>query len=53
MTRPHWETTKRTLRKAGFVHVSGWVPENEAANLQALIDRHKKRVEEIKGGAGE
>ena len=38
-------TKKRTLQKAGFVHVAGWVREEIAPQIQAQIDADKKNAE--------
>jgi polynucleotide 5'-kinase involved in rRNA processing len=35
---------KRTLQKAGFVHVSGWVAQEDAQQIQATIDAAKPQV---------
>ena len=37
---------KRTLQKAGFVHVAGWVKVEDAPEIQAKIDAQKAKVEQ-------
>ena len=36
---------KRTLEKAGFAHVAGWLPKSLAAEVQAIIEVAKADVE--------
>jgi hypothetical protein len=40
-------TKKRTLQKAGFVHVAGWLKADRAAEVQAEIEAEKGEVEEL------
>ena len=35
---------KRTLQKAGFVHVAGWVQEKDALKVQKLIEKVRAEV---------
>jgi len=35
---------KRALEKAGFAHVSGWVPKEEADEINAKIKAAEKQV---------
>ena len=37
---------KRTLQKAGFVHVAGWVEKDDAPEVEAKIKAAKARVTE-------
>ena len=37
---------KRTLQKAGFVHVAGWVRAEDAPEIQAKIDAQKAKVDQ-------
>ena len=37
---------KRTLQKAGFVHVAGWVWEEDAPKIKKQIEAAKPKVEE-------
>ena len=37
---------KRTLQKAGFVHVAGWVREKDAPKVERLIEAAKAKVTE-------
>ena len=37
---------KRTLQKAGFVHVAGWVRVDDAPAIQARIDEAAPKVKE-------
>lgn len=37
---------KRTLQKAGFVHVSGWLPRDAAAEVERRIDEARPAVED-------
>ena len=41
----HPETKKRTLHKAGFVHVAGWVEKDDAPKIEKLIDKASKKAE--------
>jgi hypothetical protein len=36
----------RTLQKAGFVHVAGWLKAERAAEIKAEIEAEKPKVEE-------
>ena len=36
---------KRTLQKAGFVHIAGWVRAEDAPDIQARIDAAKADVD--------
>lgn len=38
---------KRTLEKAGFAHVSGWVSKDEAAQIKEQIEAAKPKVAEV------
>ena len=40
-------TKKRTLQKAGFVHVAGWVRVDDAPEIQAKIDAAETDVEKV------
>ena len=42
----HPETKKRTLHKAGFVHVAGWVEKDDAPEIQDKIKAAKAKVAE-------
>ena len=42
----HRITKKRTLQKAGFVHVAGWVPADKA---EAIIDQIKAAQAAVEG----
>ena len=37
---------KRTLQKAGFVHVAGWVKADDAPEIQSKIDAQKAKVDQ-------
>ena len=37
---------KRTLQRAGFVHVAGWVREKDAPKVERLIEAAKAKVTE-------
>ena len=37
---------KRTLQKAGFVHVAGWVEVKDAPKIERQIESAKAKVEE-------
>lgn len=37
---------KRTLQKAGFVHVAGWVRVEDAPEIEAKIEAAKAKAEE-------
>lgn len=37
---------KRALQKAGFVHVAGWVHEDDATEIEAKIKAARPKVEE-------
>lgn len=37
---------KRTLQRAGFVHVSGWVAQDDAPEIEARIEAAKAKVME-------
>ena len=37
---------KRTLQKAGFVHVAGWVKVEDAPAIQEKIDAQKAKVDQ-------
>ena len=39
-------TKKRTLQKAGFVHVAGWVKVEDAPAIQEKIDAAAPEVQE-------
>lgn len=36
---------KRTLQRAGFVHVAGWVKEKDAPKVEKLIEAARPEVE--------
>ena len=36
---------KRTLQKAGFVHVAGWVEKDDAPKVEKLIEKAGLEVE--------
>jgi hypothetical protein len=38
---------KRRLERAGFIHVSGWVPENMARNMLVDIEMSRLEVEKV------
>lgn len=38
---------KRTLQKAGFVHIAGWVDAKEAGEIQAKIQADLPKVEKV------
>ena len=44
--KQHPETRKRALRKAGFVHVAGWVEKDDAPEIQDKIKAAKAKVAE-------
>lgn len=37
---------KRTLQKAGFAHVAGWVRKEDAPEIEAKINAEKPKVAE-------
>jgi len=37
---------KRTLQRAGFVHVAGWVAKDDAPKIEAKIEAAKEPVAE-------
>jgi len=39
-------TKMRTLQKAGFVHVAGWLKADRAAEVQSEIEAEKPKVGE-------
>ena len=46
MTPPPYRLAKaRTLKQAGFVHVSGWVRAEDAPAIQRVIDETKPAVD--------
>lgn len=45
MTRAKAKARERALERAGFRHVSGWLPEIEARLVQRLIDDKREAVE--------
>lgn len=36
---------KRTLQKAGFVHVAGWVAQDDAPQVEALVRKAQPKVD--------
>jgi len=42
---PHRITKKRTLEKAGFAHVAGWLPKDQAAEIMEQIKAAMADVE--------
>lgn len=36
---------KRTLQKAGFVHVAGWIKSKDAPKVEKLIEDARPKVE--------
>jgi len=40
-------TKKRTLQKAGFVHVAGWLKAEDAAPVLEMIEAQKFEVERL------
>lgn len=48
MTAPSRETQSGRLERAGYVHLSGWVPAAYAKRVQDQIDMHREDVEKIK-----
>jgi hypothetical protein len=38
------KTAKRRLERAGFVHISGWVPAAYGARVAVQVDAHKPDV---------
>ena len=38
---------KRTLQKAGFVHVAGWVKAEDAPKVEKLIDDASAEVSQV------
>jgi hypothetical protein len=40
-------TKKRTLQKAGFVHIAGWVTQDDAPAIQAKIDAAAPEVQKV------
>lgn len=45
----HRETLRRLLERAGFVHVAGWVRNQDAPAIRRKIEASKEDVERIKG----
>jgi hypothetical protein len=43
-------TKMRTLLKAGFVHVAGWVEKDDAPEVEKLIEAAKPKVEAALSG---
>lgn len=48
------KTIKKRLEKAGFVHLSGWVPVTHpaAARFEDLVEKHSPAVERIISAPG-
>ena len=40
-------TKKRALKKAGFVHVAGWVAQDDAPAIQAKINAAAPEVQKV------
>jgi hypothetical protein len=38
-------TTKRRLERAGYAHVAGWLPDDEAAKVAEQIEQHREEAE--------
>ena len=38
---------KRTLQKAGFVHVAGWVKAEDAPEVEEMIEKAKPEIEAL------
>lgn len=43
------KTIQRLLERAGFVHIAGWVREEDAPAIRRKIEAVKDEVERIKG----
>ena len=41
------QTQKRRLERAGFVHVSGWVPATYAAKVQYQVEAYAEEVQKL------
>ena len=44
---------KRTLQKAGFVHVAGWVKAEDAPKVEKLIEKVSAKVAETLNAQGQ
>ena len=44
MTATHRQAKKRTLQRAGFVYVAGWVPEKSAPAIEREIEKARADV---------
>lgn len=38
---------KRTLQKAGFVHVAGWVEKNDAPKVEKMIEKARPEIDAL------
>ena len=45
----HRETIRRLLERLGFVHVAGWVRNEDAPAIRRKIEAAREEVERIKG----
>lgn len=45
MSRAKAKARERALERAGYMHVSGWLPSVLAKEVKALIEAHRDAVE--------